>query len=409
MHARSVPLDVDVDPLQVGFGTAMLWKRDRRVIAGIGEAMRVPVTRPHGFAEAQRRLRAIPVDDNVGLAGSGVCAFAALPFDRHASGECVIPEITVVADPNGHRFVTLCADDVSDQAMARAHSRIVAAADEIAVDDPESYNLVSAVSPASWRDDVVAAARDKIRAGALSKVVLARELRIETDLALNPGSVLRRLHQSYGTACLFGVEGFVGASPELLVSRIGDAVHAHPLAGTAPRGSDPELDAALAQGLAASTKNQHEHRITIEWLLDSLLPFCSFVDAEPEPAIISLANVHHLGTRVEGLLSRPAASVLELVAALHPTPAVGGNPQPDALELIGSLEPGDRGLYAGPTGWVDAEGNGEFAVAIRSGTISGRNASLWAGVGVVADSDPAAELAETRSKFQAMLSAVVRP
>ncbi len=186
-------------------------------------------------------------------------------------------------------------------------------------------------------------------------------------------------------------------------------MRAHPLAGTAPRSSDPEADARLAAGLLASDKNRWEHRITIDWLLDTLLAYCSYVDAEPEPSIVTLANVHHLGTRVEGRLSSPAASVLELVSALHPTPAVGGDPQGRALELIAELEGLERGRYAGPAGWVDGAGNGAFAVALRSAEVSGREARFCAGVGVVADSDPAAELAETRSKFQAMLSALVRP
>ncbi|MBT6445217.1 MAG: isochorismate synthase, partial [Acidimicrobiaceae bacterium] len=182
-----------------------------------------------------------------------------------------------------------------------------------------------------------------------------------------------------------------------------------PLAGTAPRSSDPKRDAALAAALNASTKDQGEHRITIDWLLDNLLPYCSYVDAEPEPAIITLPNVHHLGTQVEGRLSSPAASVLELVSALHPTPAVGGDPQGLAIQAIDAVEPGDRGLYAGPVGWVDAAGNGEFAVGLRSSHIDGNTASIWAGVGVVGDSEPEAELAETRAKFQAMLGALLRP
>ena len=181
---------------------------------------------------------------------------------------------------------------------------------------------------------------------------------------------------------------------------------AHPHAGTAPHADDPKVDAALVAELLASTKNQHEHRITIEWLLNNLLPFCSFVDAEPEPGIMSLANVHHLATRVEGQLSQPAASILDLVAALHPTPAVGGDPQAVALQVIAELEGADRGRYAGPVGWVDAQGNGEFGVGIRSAQVEGPVATMFAGVGVVAASDPASELAETEAKAQALLWAL---
>jgi menaquinone-specific isochorismate synthase len=169
------------------------------------------------------------------------------------------------------------------------------------------------------------------------------------------------------------------------------------------------VDQRQTAALLASEKDRWEHRITIDWLLDTLLPFCSYVDAEPEPTILTLANVHHLGTRVEGRLSSPAAPVLELVAALHPPPAVGGSPQKDALALIAELERAERGRYAGPVGWVDSEGNGEFAVAVRTATMDGNEVRFFAGVGVVGDSDPAAELEETRAKFKAMLGALVVP
>ncbi len=275
--------------------------------------------------------------------------------------------------------------------------------------EPSTFRLDSTLAPEIWRDEVVGFARDRILAGALDKAVLARELRLHTDHPIDPALVIDRLRSTFPSAILFSVNGFLGASPELLVAREGDVVRAHPLAGTAPRSSDPATDAAHAAGLLGSTKDRWEHRITIDWLLDTLLPFCSYVDAEPEPTIVTLANVHHLGTRVEGRLSSPAGSVLELVAALHPTPAVGGQPQDVALDLIEGLERADRGRYAGPCGWVDGAGNGAFAVSVRSAEIVGTEARIFAGVGVVDDSDPAAELAETRSKFQAMLGALIRP
>ena len=206
---------------------------------------------------------------------------------------------------------------------------------------------------------------------------------------------------------MFGVDGFVGASPELLVARSGDVVRAHPLAGTSPRAADEAEDQRLAAALLASAKDRSEHQITIDWLLDTLLPFCSYVDAEPEPTIVSLANVHHLGTSVEGRLSHPPASVLDLVASLHPTPAVGGDPQAEAVALISEIERLDRGRYAGPVGWVDGAGNGAFAVGIRGAELMGNEARVIAGVGVVEGSEPDAELAETVTKFRAMLGALL--
>src|SRR3954451_18301853 len=208
---------------------------------------------------------------------------------------------------------------------------------------------------------------------------------------------------------LFGVEGFIGASPELLVARTGDLVRSHPMAGTAPRSADPSTDARLAANLLASAKDQVEHRYTIDMVHDTLLPWCSYLDEEAEPSIVAMANVQHLATLVEGRLSSPPASIIELMTALHPTPAVGGSPRAIALDLIDRHEHMDRGRYAGPVGWVDAEGNGAWAVGIRSAELDGSTARLFAGVGVLPGSDVPAELAETRAKLQALLGAIVRP
>jgi isochorismate synthase len=218
--------------------------------------------------------------------------------------------------------------------------------------------------------------------------------------------VLRRLHDAYPTCFVFSLPRLVGASPELLVSRHDDVVRSEPMAGTTRRSPDPTVDAALAAELLASHKDRIEHQITIDMAHDTLLPWCSYLDAEAEPHVVGVANVHHLATAVEGRLSRPLPSVLELVHALHPTPAVCGDPREVASQLIAKYERLDRGCYAAPVGWVDAQGNGEFAVGVRSAEILGAEARLFAGVGVVADSDPEAELAETRVKLQAMLGAI---
>lgn len=408
MQSECVRLEAPVDVLELGARSGLLWSRNGLVLAGLGQAATIAIERPAGAGDAQAALAAFAGPNELGVAATGAVAFGALPFDRHAPGELVVPEVVVGCDLDGNRWITALGVSV-DEAHDKVRSALAEHPDGAVEPQATKYELSSVVSPESWRDDVVAAVRDRIAAAEFNKVVLARELLLTTDASIDVAAVLRRLNQSFGTAIIFAVDGFIGASPELLVSRSGQDVHAHPLAGTAPRSSDPDRDRELAAALNVSTKDQSEHRITIDWLLDTLLPYCSYVDAEPEPAIITLPNVHHLGTRVEGLLSSPAASVLELVAALHPTPAVGGDPRDLALKTIDAVEPGDRGLYAGPVGWVDAAGNGEFAVGLRSGHISGNTARVWAGVGVVADSDPEAELAETRAKFQAMLGALVRP
>ena len=406
MHSTTKRLDDDLDPVALGARSGLLWARDGFALAGIGEAVSIPFG-PGSATAATNTLAGLHGDDEVEVPGSGPVAFASLPFDRDLVDRLIVPRIVVGRSAGGDRWLTTIGDMSLEEAVDEAKTTLDRAVPS--GPEPSQFRLDATLAPEIWRDEVVGFARDRIRAGDLTKAVLARELRLRTDHPIDSALVVDRLMATFPAAIIFSVDGFVGASPELLVAREGDVVRAHPLAGTAPRSSDPATDAAHSAGLLSSTKDRWEHRITIDWLLDTLLPFCSYVDAEPEPTIVTLANVHHLGTRVEGRLSSPASSVLELVQALHPTPAVGGQPQSVALDLIEGLERADRGRYAGPCGWVDGAGNGGFAVSVRSAEINGTEARIFAGVGVVGDSDPAAELAETRSKFQAMLGALIRP
>lgn len=423
---RTIRLDRDLPIRSIGAASGLLWSRDGLLLAGIGRAVTVPIDRPGGHVAAAAALaRLAPPDGGAGVEAApvggpiadGAVAFTALPFDPDTPGELVVPRVLLGADRAGRRWLTsigtdpeaeLVAIEAELDALARLGTGTGEAADE-ADADPSRFDLRSPLTPEFWRDEVVGRSRDRIADGQLDKAVLARELILETDRPIRPDLVIERLHGAFPQAILFLVDGFIGASPELLISRRGDVVRAHPLAGTAARATDPALDQRRMADLLGSEKDRWEHRITIDWLLDNLLPFCSYVDAEPEPSIVTMANVHHLGTLVEGRLSSPAAPVLELVAALHPTPAVGGSPQKDALALIAELEGAERGRYAGPVGWVDAAGNGEFAVGIRSAELDDGGARFFAGVGVVADSDPVAELAETRAKFRAMLGALIVP
>jgi len=256
--------------------------------------------------------------------------------------------------------------------------------------------------------DAVERATKRITAGDLTKAVLARRLVAIADVEFDAVGIARRLATAHPQALRFCIDGFVGASPELLVSRFNDVVRAQPMAGTTPRTGDPTRDQRQAAELLASAKNRVEHQITIDFVVDSLLAFCSYLDSEPEPSVVAAGSVQHLATMVEGRLSHPAPSALDLVAALHPTPAVGGWPRAQALSLIAELEPTGRGRYAGPVGWVDCHGNGAWAVGIRSASIDRFTAEVWAGVGVVADSDPRSELEETRAKFAATLGSITR-
>lgn len=404
--ARTYPLDVDIDPMVVAGAHGVLFSRNRVGFGGRGVAARIP------RAELAERLAAVRVEvDEVKRSGSGPVAFGALPFLPGAPADLLVPEVLVGRDHDGSRWLTTVqpadatpididafVSDVHDAGPTTGRSG----------PGPGAFSVVSSRSPAEWTD-AVADATGRIRAGELEKVVLAREVVVTADAPIAVDTVLLRLAQAYPDCYLYLVGGFCGASPELLVGRSGDQVRAQPMAGTAPRRGDPNADAKLAAELLASTSYRHEHQVTIDEVHDGLLAFSSYIDYEPEPSVVALANVQHLATIVEGRLSSPPASILELVEALHPTPAVCGRPRAAALQVIAELEGLDRGPYAGAVGWVDAAGNGQWAVSIRGASIEGNVARVVAGNGLVADSDPTTELIETRAKLQAMLAAIVRP
>lgn len=411
--ARTRRLDRDVDLLDVAGDDGMLFQHEGHGLAGRGELTRVdvPMGDPGAASAAwQDVVEEFVVDDEVGLAGCGPVALAALPFDPGATGSLTVPRVVVGRAEDGTRWVTRLSSIEDDSGLdAELTVGELVAQHPRTLTDPGPVRIRSVRPAQEWMDALVAG-RAQIRAdGPLRKFVLAREIVIETERPLSRRNILDRLRTTYPTCFITAVDRMVGASPELLLSRRGDIVRSRPLAGTAPRSPDAAADARLAATLLASSKNREEHQIVIDMVHDTLLPWCSYLDAEPEPSVIGMANVQHLATYLEGRLSMPAASAIELATALHPTPAICGTPTEVALDVIGALEGFDRGAYAGPVGWVDAQGNGDWVVGIRSAEIHGTTARVFAGVGVVADSDPAAELEETRNKFQAMLSALLRP
>lgn len=393
MKAITRRLDDDVDLLAAG---DLLFERNRLGLAGRGIALRVPLE------EAIDALAGVEVDDEVGLPGCGVVAFGALPFRPDAPAELVVPVEVFGRADDGTRWHTVIGDTAELDAIDTGNRWLSPR------ESPSRFTIAPSRTPESWCE-LVEQATKTMADGPLRKVVLAREVVVEADAPFDRLAVLERLRATYPGCHLYSVDGFVGASPELLVSRAGDIVRSHPMAGTAARGGDPSTDARLAASLLASTKDREEHQITIDMVHDTLLDWCSYVDYEAEPSIVPVANVQHLATLVEGRLSQPAPSVLELVRALHPTPAVCGSPRDEALAFIREHEGFDRDRYAGAVGWVDGAGNGSWAVSVRCAALDGSTATLYAGNGIVADSDPATELAETRAKLQAMLSALVRP
>ncbi len=265
--------------------------------------------------------------------------------------------------------------------------------------EPEAYEVA------------VATAVARIREGGLRKVVLARTLRVEAGRRLDPTLLLRRLRAVEPDCFTFAADigedrALVGASPELLVSRFGDEVRANPLAGSAPRAGDPDEDRANAKELGSSAKDRQEHSIVVEAVFRALQPLCSDLRYDVDPRLLATANVWHLSTRFRGTLKDPAPTALDLVEALHPTPAVCGDPGRRAMELIRELEPVPRGHYAGAVGWMDANGDGVWALALRCAELHGETARLFAGAGIVAESEPAKELDETERKFRAFLDSL---
>jgi menaquinone-specific isochorismate synthase len=411
--ARTRRLDTDLDLLAFAGDDGVLFERERCGLAGRGEVtgIELPALDPVGAADTVAEvLGSIIVDDEVGLPGTGPVAFAALPFDPAAPARLVIPRFVAGRAEDGTRWLTTVTD-LSSGHPDGADTPALFESDPSAEHqlDPGVISVSATRSPSEWCE-ALTSGRDRLRASqSLDKFVFAREVVVEFERPVPRRTLLDRLRRSYPSCYITSVGSMIGASPELLLSRTGDIVRSRPMAGTAPRSADPTTDSRLAAGLLASTKDRHEHQITIDMVHDTLLPWCSYLDAEAEPSIVAMANVQHLATYLEGRLSSPPASVIELLRALHPTPAVGGSPTDEALGLIRELEGLDRGAYAGPVGWVDHRGNGEWAVGIRSAELDGNRARVFAGVGVVADSDPDAELAETRSKLQAILSVLVRP
>ncbi len=279
------------------------------------------------------------------------------------------------------------------------------------VDGERSGSDVAAadeVGAGRWREAVAAVVRD-VRQGTIEKLVLARRLCARALGPVDPGPVIRRLRAGYGGCTVFafarGESCFLGATPERLVRLEGEIVRADCLAGSIARGAGEGEDLALGEALLADGKERHEHALVVRAVGDALGPLCSRLSVPAMPGLLRMPNVQHLYTPVEGVVNGER-HVLELVERLHPTPAAGGLPRDAALRLIRSYETFDRGWYAGPVGWVDGRGGGEFVVAIRSALLRGNEALLYAGCGIVAGSDPQREYEESCLKLRPMLWAL---
>jgi salicylate biosynthesis isochorismate synthase/menaquinone-specific isochorismate synthase len=436
--SATVPLEIE-DPSAAAFASRLAgdrwfcWEqpdRDGFAIAALGSAHEV-VSRGEGrFQDVVEACGRVVRDRRAveppGLpAGAGPAWVGGFAFSADGGGApqwssfppalLVMPEL-ILHRSAGRTHLTLCAlaggGREPERVLARLGARLASLSEApLPLADPHPTSearIASALRPEEF-EQAVARGVDRIRAGELEKVVLAREVVVEAPRAHDPAALYGALREEFPSCFCFCCgspeAAFLAASPELLVRRAGAGATTVALAGSTRRSADPSVDDHLGEQLLRSAKDRGEHDIVVRRIERALSPLSVWVEAAPEPGLVKVANIQHLATPIHAQLSDPRSAV-ELAALLHPTPAVGGEPRERALAAIGELEGLDRGWYAGPVGWMDTAEDGEFCVAIRSALLRDRTAHLFAGNGIVADSDPEAELAETEVKLGALLPAL---
>ncbi|MCC3272593.1 isochorismate synthase [Arthrobacter zhangbolii] len=398
----------------------LCWIRRQEGLVGFGEAARFTSSGPERFALAQQWWRAAlagaDVENPLTQPGTGLVAFGSFAFSKRSPFESrlVIPEI-VVGLRDGEAWVTYTTSDPEAEVTAEtAVDTLARYLDDLPLyrqSDPADRILPGMLSESEWKN-AVARSVAHIAAGDLSKIVLARDIAVELGSPLVASQVLRELAVRYRDCWTYSVDGLIGSTPEMLIRVESGTAEARVLAGTLDRATAPDDEPDYAKRvLAGSAKQQHEHQIAIDSLTRALEPFTSSMTSHSEPFVLELPNVWHLASDVRAELAADETGAvptpLTLIEALHPTAAVCGFPTSVAGELISELEHMDRGPYAGPVGWMDGAGNGEWGIALRGAVVeTPTEVRLYAGCGIVAGSNPAAELEETWSKFRPMLEAL---
>lgn len=402
LQLRSVALAADAefslaDHLPEG---ALAFIRNGQGLVGYGEAIRLSARGPRRMqelAEAWRTLVAkTVVDDQVKQTGSGLVAFGTFSFADDSSAESVliVPKV-LLGVRDGMRWVTNVVGSQGEEFWSQPQHYA----------NEASVALVDGLQTADGFKNSVAAALGAIASDKVEKVVLARDVVAKVSSGFDNRNALRKFSASYPTCWTYSVDGLFGASPELLVRVAHKQVSARVLAGTAGRGTDPGIDQAISNALQTSSKNIAEHKFAVASMVEELKKFCTKVDADEIPFSLQLPNLWHLASDVHATL-HDDASVLDIAAVLHPTAAVAGTPTLVARKLISELEPFDRGRYAGPVGWIGADGDGEFAIALRGAQLNDGQLTAYAGCGIVAESEAEAELAETELKFKPIRDAL---
>ena len=399
----SVPVrSFEVDPsfdlaATLGRRDGFLWSRGSSGFAAWGEHARVEISPGRErFAGVAAALSAIFEELGSEPAAPGEpIAYGSFTFDPEAEGSVLVVPQVVVARRAERASVTIIGDAPQPELVP---------AQDLANHDFKIRYAGSTVDEVVWLESVALAVKE-IAAGEIGKVVLARDVKVWSKEDLDLSVLLARLARSFPDCYTFACGGFVGATPELLISRFGSEISSLVLAGTAPRSADAAADDRLGDDLANSQKDMSEHAPAVASVLERLAPLTKSISASEDPFLLKLRNLQHLATEVQGTLQDPV-HVLDLVAALHPTAAVCGTPTHAAFEAIRRLEGMDRARYAGPVGWTNAAGEGEWAIALRCAEFSGGRGRLFAGGGIVRDSEPEAELEETRVKLRAVQAAL---
>jgi menaquinone-specific isochorismate synthase len=384
---------------------ALAWVSGDEGLVGWGEATRLEVSGPDRFADADRWWRdlgaAAVVDDEVGLPGCGLVAFGSFAFDpRSASSTLVVPSVVV-----GHRGGCWWLTTVQSSTEAPVDAGLSGHGEPVA---PGAVHFSDGARTSTAWTQMVAGVVDRIASGAVEKVVLARDLEAQLDEPLDVRWPLRRLAAGYPGCWTFAVDGLIGATPELLVRLEEGLATSRVLAGTIRRSGDPSLDSAQAADLASSSKDLQEHAYAVTSVSEALSEHCASVEVPARPFVLQLQNVMHLASMVSGVVADSSTS-LGLLASLHPSAAVCGTPTDAAMEVIREVEGMDRGRYAGPVGWMDTSGDGEWGIALRCAEVDpsdARRLRLFAGCGIVAGSRPEQELAESSAKLVPMRDAL---
>ena len=400
--------------------------RDGSALAALGCVRSLEARGPGRFAAVGRAWRDLVArsvaDTPAGPPGSGLVAVGGFAFASDggqsprwhgfAPASVVVPEVSL-ARRAGEGWLTVNVDVAGDDTAAGLMARVQRRLGELhsaplPLLDPAptgNYEVVSPMPPSHY-EEAVARAVERIRADQFKKIVLAREVEVHAPVPHDPAAVLGVLREAFGSCYVFAIgrgdAALVAASPELLARREGQRASTVALAGSTRRSADPAVDDLLGEQLLRSVKDREEHAVVIRRIAQTLRPHAVWVAHPPEPVVVQIANIQHLAAPIRAQLAEPIGAI-ELAGLLHPTPAVGGEPAEVALELIPALEGLDRGWYAGPVGWTDAGGDGEFCVALRCALLRGAVATCYAGCGIMGDSEPAAELAETEIKLQALL------